>query len=88
MTSIISGRPARALESRFTALEATCDLNSVPDYPIAYDAAKALHAAARSHKEFGYGAYWAGQGAARCRELPTPELMKVLIREYQQQCPA
>jgi nitronate monooxygenase len=59
-------------------------LNSLPDYPIAYDAAKALHAAGRSKNEFGYGAYWAGQGAARCRELPVSELMQALIREYQQ----
>jgi nitronate monooxygenase len=84
MTSIISGRLGRALETRFTALAATCDLNSLPDYPIAYDAAKALHAAGRSKNEFGYGAYWAGQGAARCRELPVSELMQALIREYQQ----
>ena len=86
MTPIISGRIARALENRFTALEATCDLNFVPDYPIAYDAAKALHAAGRSHHDFGYGAHWAGQGADRCRELPAGELMKALIREYQQEC--
>jgi nitronate monooxygenase len=84
MTSVISGRAARALENRFTALAAKCDTSSVPEYPIAYDAAKTLHVAARSHQEFGYGAYWAGQGAARCRELPADELMKVLIFEYQQ----
>jgi hypothetical protein len=34
-----------------------------PDYPIAYDAGKALHAAAKAKGEFGYGAQWAGQGA-------------------------
>ena len=63
MTSAISGRPARCLANRFTALGDAVDVRSIPDYPIAYDAGKALHAAARAAGEFGYGAQWAGQGA-------------------------
>src|SRR5438874_13229711 len=67
MTSVISGRPARCLANRFTALGAGVEPGAVPDYPIAYDAGKALHAAAKANGEFGYGAQWAGQGAPRAR---------------------
>jgi nitronate monooxygenase len=45
MTTAISGRPARCLVNRFTELgQVLADLLR-PDYPIAYDAGKALHAA-------------------------------------------
>ena len=47
LTSLISGRPARAIANRFTALGDVLDV-SVPSYPIAYDAGKALNAAALS----------------------------------------
>jgi nitronate monooxygenase len=81
MTKVISGRPARCLANRFTALDAEIDDAMVPAYPIAYDAAKSLHAAAKRHGEFGYGAQWAGQGAPLARGLPTVELMAALERE-------
>ena len=55
MTTVISGRPARCLANRFTALGAGIELQSVPDYPIAYSAGKALHGAAKAAGEFGYG---------------------------------
>lgn len=53
----------------------------MPDYPIAYDAAKALHAAARARGEFGYGAQWAGQGAPLAQVLPAAELVARLREE-------
>jgi nitronate monooxygenase len=60
MTASISGRPARCLANRFTALAeelaARTPPLTPPDYPIAYDAAKALHAAAAARGEHGYGA--------------------------------
>ena len=37
MTRAISGRPARCLSNRFTALGETLT-EAVPEYPIAYDA--------------------------------------------------
>ena len=79
MTAAISGRPARCLANRFTALGA--DKASIPAYPIAYDAGKALHAAARAKGEFGYGAQWAGQGAPLARSLPAAELVARLKEE-------
>ena len=39
-------------------------------YPVAYDAGKALNAAAKAKAEYGYGAQWAGQGAPLARALP------------------
>lgn len=81
MTSAISGRTARSLANRFTALGAIVDQRAIPEYPIAYDAAKALHAAAVAKGEYGYGAQWAGQGAPQVRALPAQELMTVLERE-------
>lgn len=54
----------------------------LPDYPIAYDAAKALHAAASAKGNHEYAAYWAGQGAPLARELPAGELMAQLVEEW------
>ena len=85
MTASISGRPARCLTNRFTALgdELASRTPPVvpPDYPIAYDAGKALHAAAMARGEHGFGAQWAGQGAPLARALPAAELVATLARE-------
>jgi nitronate monooxygenase len=81
MTRAISGRPARCLANRFTALGATVARREIPAYPIAYDAGKALNAAARSAGEAGFGAQWAGQGAPLARTLPAAELVATLLSE-------
>jgi nitronate monooxygenase len=82
MTTIISGRSARCLPNRIVALEdeALAGLTP-PAYPIAYDAGKALNAAAKAKGEGGYGAQWAGQGAPLARALPAAELVGVLAEE-------
>ncbi len=85
MTRAISGRPARCLANRFTGwavANAVTDAE-VPDYPIAYDLGKALHAAgkAAAAKDFGFGAQWAGQGAPLARSLPAAELVAKLVAE-------
>lgn len=81
MTAAISGRLARSLANRFTALGAAIPPGEIPDYPIAYDAGKALHAAAKAKGDFGYGAQWAGQGAPLARAMPAGELVRVLAAE-------
>jgi nitronate monooxygenase len=88
MTAAISGRIARCLANRFTAVDldglaVDGELGTVPDYPIAYDAGKALHAAAKAAGEFGYGAQWAGQGAPLARALPAAELVARLRGEME-----
>jgi len=84
MTSVISGRPARCLANRFTDLGAGIELEAIPDYPIAYDAGKALHTAAKATGDFGFGPQWAGQGAPLARSLPAAELLALLHSEMQQ----
>jgi nitronate monooxygenase len=84
MTSVISGRPARCLANRFTSLGADVPSDAIPDYPIAYDAGKALHTAAKATGEYGYGPQWAGQGAPLARSLPAAELVAQLSREMKE----
>lgn len=81
MTRAISGRPARCLANRFTALGADVSSSDIPCYPIAYDAGKSLNAAAKAVGEAGYGAQWAGQGAPLARSLPAGKLMAALTEE-------
>lgn len=83
LTPLISGRPARALANRFTALAEAVGDRRHPDYPIAYDAGKALHGAARAKGEHGFGAQWAGQGAPLARTLPSAELVRTLWAEFE-----
>jgi len=83
MTAGISGRPARCLANRFTALVADVSAREIPAYPVAYHAGKALNAAAKAKGEPGYGAQWAGQGAPLARALPAAELIGRLIEEMQ-----
>jgi nitronate monooxygenase len=83
MTAAISGRPARCLANHFTALAKGVEQEAIPDYPIAYDAGNALHAAAKAAGEFGYGAQWAGQGAPLARVLPAAELVACLRSEME-----
>jgi nitronate monooxygenase len=83
MTAAISGRPARCLANRFTALGDCVEGEAIPDYPIAYDAGKALHVAAKAAGEFGYGAQWAGQGAPLARAMPAGDLVACLRREVE-----
>lgn len=83
MTRVISGRPARCLANDFTRWSAAASDADVPDYPIAYDAGKALHAAGKAAGHFGFGAQWAGQGAPLARAMSTRALMETLERELE-----
>jgi nitronate monooxygenase len=83
MVRAISGRPARCLANRFTKLAESVADAEIPDYPIAYDLGKALHAAAKAKGEYGFGAQWAGQGAPLSRPMPAAELVRVLAKELQ-----
>jgi nitronate monooxygenase len=82
MTALISGRPARCLPNAFTALkDGPLKGLEPPTYPIAYDAGKALAAAARARGDGGFGAQWAGQGAPLARAMPAADLVETLARE-------
>ncbi|NVO25166.1 NAD(P)H-dependent flavin oxidoreductase [Donghicola mangrovi] len=81
MTSVISGRPARCLTNRFTDWGQEVTPDHIPAYPCTYDLGKSLNAAAKAKGETGFGAQWAGDGAARVRPMPAAELMALLIAE-------
>jgi nitronate monooxygenase len=81
MTRVISGRLARCLSNAFTDLGEHIRASEIPDYPIAYDLGKALHAAAKERGEYGFGAQWAGQGAPFSRLLPAERLVVELVSE-------
>ena len=81
VTDAISGRPARGIPNRlFTEIGAPGH-PALPDYPITYDATKALNAAAAKRGNFDFAVNWAGTGAPLARELPAGELVKVLVNE-------
>ncbi len=79
MTQVISGRPARCIENKFTRIGEEVTPEIIPDYPVAYDAGKALHAAAKACGEAGYGAHWAGAGFSRARSGGAAEIFAELV---------
>jgi nitronate monooxygenase len=82
MTAVFSGRPARGLPNAMTELEhGVLSGLAVPDYPIAYDANKALAAAARAKHDFSFAAQWAGQGAPLARAMAARDLVATLAGE-------
>ncbi|WP_122073126.1 nitronate monooxygenase family protein [Pseudophaeobacter sp. EL27] len=83
MTAAISGRSARCLVNGFTSWAEAQGGAQIPDYPIAYDAGKALNAAAKSAGDTGFGAQWAGKGAAGSRPMASGEMLRLLVQEMQ-----
>jgi nitronate monooxygenase len=83
MTRAISGRPARCLPNAFTELGQKVDQSIIPEYPIAYDAGKALNAVAKEAGDGAYGAQWAGQSAPLARAMPAADLIAQLKREIE-----
>jgi len=77
----ISGRPARGLPNGFLSLETAPDHPPIPVYPMAYDAGKALQAAARAAGSSEFSVQLAGQGAPLSRALPAAELVALLHQE-------
>lgn len=83
ITAAISGRPARGIVNRMHREIGASTAPGLPDYPIAYDAAKALHGAASACGNHDFAAHWAGQGARRAREMAAADLIEVLVNEMQ-----
>jgi len=80
VTSLISGRAARGMVNR-NFRDFDIGRAALPDYPIAYDANKALNAAAATKGNTDFAVQWAGQGAPLARELPAAALIKLLAAE-------
>ncbi|MBS7416911.1 NAD(P)H-dependent flavin oxidoreductase [Pseudomonas syringae] len=81
VTSYVSGRPARGLANRLYLKNTEQQIPVPAEYPLAYDVAKALHAAAVLKGCHDFAAQWAGQGAPLARALPAAELIKTLVEE-------
>ncbi|GAB3628794.1 2-nitropropane dioxygenase [Pandoraea terrae] len=81
MIRAISGRPARGFANRLWELEQAADRPLVAGYPMAYDAGKALGAAAKAKGDSHYAAQWAGQAAPLARALPAADLVAALRTE-------
>ena len=82
LSASLSGRPARGMLNRLISHGEAAGSPPPADYPIAYDAAKQLNAAASQHGNHEFAAQWAGQGAPLARELPAAELMQRLVAEW------
>jgi len=81
LTPVISGRPARGIVNRQFTEVGVSGHPPVPDYPIAYDAAKQLHAAAAAKGSQEYSVNWGGVNFAQARAMPAGELVAVLAAE-------
>lgn len=82
LTPVISGRPARGIVNRLMEHGEAASSPPPPDYPVAYDLAKQLHAAAAKTGNSDFAAHWAGQGAPLAREMPAAQLMQLLVSEF------
>lgn len=83
LTAVISGRPARGLPNRLTEYSNTIYCPKPAAYPLAYDAAKVLNAAATGRGSSDFSVCWAGQGAPLAREMPAGKLIEQLVKEIQ-----
>lgn len=81
LTSTFSGRLARGMVNRFIAYAEAAGSPPPAAYPVAYDAAKQLNAAASKLGNSEFAALWAGQGAPLVREMPAVQLIEILAKE-------
>ena len=81
VTRAISGRAARGIDNKLTAIGDKANKAEIPPYPITYDLSKHLNARALEQQGSGYGAYWAGTGIGKARELPARDLIDKLVKE-------
>lgn len=84
LTAVISGRPARGIVNSLFLDIGADGHPPPPDYPIAYDAAKALHAAASAQGSQDYSVNWGGANFAQARAMPAGELVATLAAEMDQ----
>lgn len=81
LTAALSGRPARCAGNDFVLWAEAQEGAEIPDYPVAFDAAKKLFAAAAASGATGFAAQWAGEGAPRARAMGAAALVAQLERE-------
>ena len=82
MTRAISGRPARSLANRFTALGIDVR-GTFPTIRSRTTLGKRCTRPAKPKANYGFGAQWAGQGAPLSRPMPAGDLVALLRREME-----
>ena len=83
MTSAISGRPARCLANRFTALGASRRTGSDPRLPDRLRRGQGPSCRREGERRVWLRRQWAGQGAPLARAMPAGELMATLRGEIE-----
>lgn len=81
LTPVLSGRPARGIVNRLITCGQAEDAPPAAGYPMAYDLAKQLNAAAAAKGSAEFAAHWAGQAAPLARSLPAARLVETLVAE-------
>ena len=78
ITKVFSGRPARGLQNKFIAMA-----DGVPVLPFRQqnDLTRPMRNEAGKQGNADYISLWAGRGAARARQMPAAELVRVLVTE-------
>lgn len=82
LTAVLSGRPARGIVNRLITHGEAAGAPPPAAYPVAYDIAKQLNAAAGARGDAGCAAHWAGQGAPLARAMPAARLVETLVAEW------
>ena len=83
LTTLLSGRPARAIVTRFIRDLADIE-ESTPDFPLPFSQTAMLGQASLEQESPDFLAMWAGQGAARTRPIPAVDLVAALVEEARQ----
>jgi len=81
LSAVISGRPARGIVNKLFTEVGVAAHPPLPDYPVTYDAAKALHAAAAQAGSQEYSVNWGGVNFAQARAMPAAALVALLATE-------
>jgi len=80
ITRAFSGRPARGIKNTFIGV-----VDAKPEAILPFrqqnDLTRPMRNAAGAQGAAGYMSLWAGQGVARCREMPAGELVPRLLEE-------
>jgi len=80
ITRAYSGRPARGLTNRFIAMVSGKEEFILP-FRQQNDLTRPMRNGAGQKGVADYISLWAGQGVARCREMPAAALIKTLLEE-------
>ncbi|KHN66329.1 2-nitropropane dioxygenase [Acinetobacter calcoaceticus] len=81
ISASLSGRPARGLLNHWHTQIDLPNRPPQPEYPYTYDLAKQLNTIASKHKDYGFGAFWAGSNVSQIRELNAADLVNQLVVE-------